>query len=160
MPFYEIQHSTPLTVSQRDHLADGITTLHATTFTTPRLFVNVTFHDTAVVSQYIGGRPRRGRDNHVRVYARTGPGRTREDWEGLCRGVEKLWGEVVGVGAPRTRRAEAQVLEQTGGKGAEGRGEFGVEKRDCAGRAGGGVGGWARVAGGGRRCAVAGAELG
>nr|POE46742.1 hypothetical protein CFP56_70974 [Quercus suber] len=111
MPFYEIQHSTPLTVSQRDALAEGLTTLHATTFTTPRLFVNVGFQDTRTTAQYVGGKPRRGMDNHVRVYARTGPGRTAEDWAGLCRGVEKVWREVVGPGLPRVRRGEGPMEE-------------------------------------------------
>jgi len=45
MPMYDVEHTTPLTSSQRDALAKTITHIHSETFTTPKLFVNVRFVD-------------------------------------------------------------------------------------------------------------------
>ncbi|KAF2645962.1 hypothetical protein P280DRAFT_465708 [Massarina eburnea CBS 473.64] len=45
MPHYEISHTTPLSATQRTHLASAITTLHCTTFSAASIFVNITFHD-------------------------------------------------------------------------------------------------------------------
>jgi len=45
MPFYDVEHITPLTSAQRNALAKAITRIHSETFTTPKLFVNVRFVD-------------------------------------------------------------------------------------------------------------------
>jgi phenylpyruvate tautomerase PptA (4-oxalocrotonate tautomerase family) len=44
MPLYEVFHTCPLTPTQQRQLAEGITTLHCTTFSAPSPFVNVTLH--------------------------------------------------------------------------------------------------------------------
>ncbi|TKA33573.1 hypothetical protein B0A50_00409 [Salinomyces thailandicus] len=107
MPLYEIQHHIPLTVSQKDDLATAITNLHATKFRTPKMFVNVTFTDVSATRTYIGGKPRQG--NHVKANVRSGPSRTKEDWEELCKGVMRAWEDVVGKGLPKVRRGDGEV---------------------------------------------------
>ena len=43
MPWYDMDHVTPMTREQCDHLAQRITNIHAQKFTTPKLFVNIHF---------------------------------------------------------------------------------------------------------------------
>ena len=45
MPLYEIEHSLPLSVYQKEILAKRITSIHSRLFTTPSLFVNIRFLD-------------------------------------------------------------------------------------------------------------------
>lgn len=45
MPLYEFHHIISLTSTQRDALASGVTDIHSQKFSTPRLFVNVSFTD-------------------------------------------------------------------------------------------------------------------
>lgn len=45
MPIYEIQHSFPITRTQKDSLATAITQIHSRKFTTPKLFVQVYYTD-------------------------------------------------------------------------------------------------------------------
>lgn len=59
MPLYDVEHTTPLSKSQRDALAQAITKIHSETFTTPKLFVNVRFVDLGKRRdevQYIAGK--------------------------------------------------------------------------------------------------------
>ncbi|KAI6891458.1 hypothetical protein KC318_g9444 [Hortaea werneckii] len=65
MPLYEVQHYITLTVSQKDELAEAITKIHSTKFSTPRMFVNVHFTATSTLRTYVGGKPRQG--NHIRA---------------------------------------------------------------------------------------------
>ncbi|KAF2208957.1 hypothetical protein CERZMDRAFT_100946 [Cercospora zeae-maydis SCOH1-5] len=98
MPLYEIRHTTPLSPSQHDALAQGLTTLHSTRFTTPKLFVNVLFTPFANVPYYAGGDAKQS--NHIIANVRTGPSRSQEDWDALSRDVVKLWEDVVGRAEP------------------------------------------------------------
>lgn len=93
MPIYEIQHSIPLTPSQRDSLAAAITKLHSETFTTPRLFVQAFFTDISQRNMYIGGK--RSTGNHIRGQVRSGPSRSQEDWNDLCKQIARAWDDVV-----------------------------------------------------------------
>lgn len=99
MPTYEVHHSIQLTQSQLDTLGDKITTLHATKFSTPRMFVNIHFiNRTAEESSrkiYKGGKQATGNDIIANV--RAGGSRSREDYVEHCREVEAAWNEVVGV---------------------------------------------------------------
>ena len=56
MPLYEVEHITPLSVSQKHSLAKDITQIHSQLFTTPSLFVNVRFTDISRHDVYIGGK--------------------------------------------------------------------------------------------------------
>jgi len=92
MPLYEIQHHVPLTIAQRDELAEAITQLHSTRFTTPRMFVNVKFTDTQSVPTYVGGKRRQG--NVILATVRTGPSRTHKDWSNLIQDIIKIWDSI------------------------------------------------------------------
>ncbi|KAM3424064.1 hypothetical protein BST61_g11385 [Cercospora zeina] len=94
MPLYEIRHTTPLTPQQHDALAQGLTTLHSIKFTTPKLFVNVLFTPFSTVPYYAGGTAKKG--NHIIANVRTGPSRSKADWDALSREVVALWEDVVG----------------------------------------------------------------
>lgn len=117
MPLYRVEHSTPLTTSQRDALATAITDIHAVKFTTARMFVNVEFADISAVHSYVGGKPSGGRHNHIRAHVRSGASRTPADWEDVCRRIEGAWDGIVGVGLPRVRRAEGQAQANGDGDG-------------------------------------------
>lgn len=56
MPRYEIEHYCPLTESQKDELAEAVTRIHATAFSTPRFFVNIRFTDIAKHDVYVAGK--------------------------------------------------------------------------------------------------------
>ena len=101
MPLYEVHHASPLTLSQKDALASAITNLHATKFSTPKMFVNVAFSDVSQSDTYIGGE--RSRANHIRAHVRAGPSRTREDWEDLCAGIAGAWEKIAGTPLPRSK---------------------------------------------------------
>lgn len=102
MPFYEIQHIIPLTDAQQDELAEAITHIHSTMFTTPRLFVNVKFTDYSKVTTFVGGKRQQG--NHIIANVRTGPSRTQADWDKLCADVVAAWNGIVPM--PKVRRGE------------------------------------------------------
>ncbi|KAK5702600.1 hypothetical protein LTR97_003545 [Elasticomyces elasticus] len=104
MPFYEVKHTTPLTVSQKDELANAITTIHSTKFSTPKLFVNVEFQDTSNASTYVGGKQKAA--NHLFAHVRSGPSRRREDWEDLTSQLQAAWDKTVGAGLPKVRRSD------------------------------------------------------
>ncbi|KAK4980141.1 hypothetical protein LTR42_000448 [Elasticomyces elasticus] len=104
MPFYEVKHTTPLTVSQKDELANAITTIHSTKFSTPKLFVNVEFQDTSNASTYVGGKQKAA--NHLFAHVRSGSSRRREDWEDLTSQLQAAWDKTVGAGLPKVRRSD------------------------------------------------------
>ncbi|KXT02122.1 hypothetical protein AC579_854 [Pseudocercospora musae] len=95
MPIYEIQHIIPLTPQQEDGLAESITRIHSTKFTTPRMFVQVKYTDCSNVTTYIGGKRRQG--NHIIANVRVGPSRTQSDWDDLCRQVLEAWNHTIAV---------------------------------------------------------------
>lgn len=95
MPLYEIRHTSDLSAKQQDALAQGITKIHSTKFTTPKLFVNVLFTPFADRVYFAGGLPKRG--NHIIANVRVGPSRTKQDWDDLSNEVVALWEEVVGT---------------------------------------------------------------
>ncbi|KAI7169034.1 hypothetical protein KC324_g11426, partial [Hortaea werneckii] len=106
MPLYEVQHYITLTISQKDELAEAITKIHSTKFSTPRMFVNVHFTPTSHLRTYIAGKPRQG--NHIRATVRNGPSRTSEDWNDLTRQLQSAWTSIVGPGLPKLRRSDAE----------------------------------------------------
>lgn len=111
MPLYIITHITPLTLAQQDELAAAITSLHADAFSTPRMFVQIHFHDhspsspSAAQAQnlYIGGQRRAS--NQIRAYVRAGPTRTRTDYDDLIRAIVDAWDRIVPLPVAKTVRA-------------------------------------------------------
>ena len=105
MPFYEIHHICQLTASQKEELAGAITDIHSTLFTTPRLFVNVSYTDASSQDLFVAGSKKPG--NHIKGHVRNGPGRKRSDWQQLCDRVTQEWDKIVGSGLPKIRRGDA-----------------------------------------------------
>jgi len=101
MPFYEVYHCCPLSISQQDELAAAITTIHANKFTALRNFVNVAFKDVNDAPRYVAGK--RQTSNQIFAWVRTGPTRTHEDWEDLIRQIEHAWGSVCGLPLPQAK---------------------------------------------------------
>ena len=97
MPLYDIQHSVPLTKPQKQQLADKITHLHATTFTTPSLFVNMQFTslDPSDGNYFIAGKPRPEGYNRITGMVRTSESRTKKDFDNIAEKIEQIWDEVV-----------------------------------------------------------------
>ena len=93
MPLYEFRHTTPLTDAQQDALAEAITTIHSTKFTTPKLFVNVSFTDYSKVNTYVAGK--RKKINSIVANVRTGPSRSQKDFDDLSLEVVKAWEKIV-----------------------------------------------------------------
>jgi phenylpyruvate tautomerase PptA (4-oxalocrotonate tautomerase family) len=104
MPFYSVQHAVALTISQQDELAEELTKLHSTRFTTPRLFVNISFVDVSNATIYVAGR--RKISNTIQAFVRAGPSRTQQDWDDHCRDIAAAWDRIIGSGLPKIRRAE------------------------------------------------------
>ncbi|KAJ9296426.1 hypothetical protein DTO271G3_5124 [Paecilomyces variotii] len=98
MPLYEIYHSTPLTTTQKSHLAQSITSLHSTTFRTPSLFVNIRFVAPEPAGDYfVAGKPTQPTSpNRIVAMVRTGgPGRSKEIFDQVARKIEGVWEDVV-----------------------------------------------------------------
>ncbi|KAK2595213.1 hypothetical protein QQS21_007066 [Conoideocrella luteorostrata] len=93
MPLYEVYHSYPLTIEQRQTLAKSITDLHCTTFTTPSFFVHVRFiaHDPRDQTYFTAGKPRTVNSNRIICTVRTSPARLKSDFETLAGKIEDAW---------------------------------------------------------------------
>ena len=102
MPLYTVEHAITLTSSQKDDLAVTITNIHSTKFSTPKMFVNVTFTDVSEARTYIGGKQRTA--NHIKANVRSGPSRTQEDWNELSMLIARAWDDIVGRGLPKIKR--------------------------------------------------------
>lgn len=112
MPLYQIHHSTPLTLTQKDALATHLTTLHSTRFTTLRNTVAVTFHPCAE-DTYIGGA--RKPHNYVLAFVRSGANRTQDSWDAHCADIEARWRAVVVEDtAPRAKGASGTGAGEMG----------------------------------------------
>jgi phenylpyruvate tautomerase PptA (4-oxalocrotonate tautomerase family) len=101
MPFYEVFHCCPLSISQQDELAEAITNIHANKFSALKNFVNVAFKDIAEAPRYIAGK--RQPTNQIFAYVRTGPTRTQDDWNDLIRQLEKAWYDIAGTPLPQAK---------------------------------------------------------
>ncbi|KAM3453973.1 hypothetical protein MY4038_004681 [Beauveria bassiana] len=101
MPYYEVNHSLPLTDAQRQSLAQAITKIHATTFNTPTMFVNVRFvkEDLAQGNLFIAGVRETRTSNIIISYVRTSAARTKADFDQVAKELEDAWYDVVGKGA-------------------------------------------------------------
>jgi len=105
MPFYEVQHTYPLTLQQKEAIAKSITHLHSTTFLTPSLFVNVSFHRLAANkgkddenTYFLAGEQvahNAAGPNRILAMVRQGPNRTKAHFDDLAAKIEDKWYEVV-----------------------------------------------------------------
>jgi len=93
----KIAHCVPLSQKQKDALAEFITNLHATTFVTPRLFVNVVFEQPGPKGDIYAGGKSRGQTvpNHIRATVRVGPTRPKQTYDEMALKIHIRWDEVV-----------------------------------------------------------------
>lgn len=110
MPFYEVQHSLPLSTSQRASLAKDLTTLHATSFNAPTIFVNVKFTPNPEDEGYFVGGEHRPTANRIFVHVRSGKGRGDEAFAKLAADVEDVWNRSVGRGEGDSGAGNFKVL--------------------------------------------------
>ncbi|KAI9879771.1 MAG: hypothetical protein M1830_007213 [Pleopsidium flavum] len=97
MPWYDIEHITPLTGQQKDELAMAMTTIHAEKFHTPTLFVNCRFTEVKDQETYVAGKRRH--TNRIFGHVRPG-GRAVEDFNDLCLQLIQAWDKAVNNGQP------------------------------------------------------------
>jgi hypothetical protein len=93
----KVSHCIPLSREQKDALAEFITNLHATTFVTPRLFVNITFDQPGPIGDVYSGGKSRGQTipNYIRATIRVGPTRPKEKYDEVALKIQSRWYEVV-----------------------------------------------------------------
>lgn len=98
MPLYNVEHSFPLNAQQKTDLAERITNLHAQAFTTPSIFVQVSFHqhDASAQNNFLAGKPLKQSLNRIIAYVRSSSSRTKENFDKLAEDVEHAWYVVVG----------------------------------------------------------------
>lgn len=100
MPLYTITHTTPLSGTKKDKLASALTTLHATKFTTPKMFVNVRFVNAehTHVETYVAGKSMEGKENnYLEAHVRAGAERPKALFAELAEEMVKIWEEVVSL---------------------------------------------------------------
>lgn len=56
MPYYHVQHATPLSDEQQDKIAASITRIHTELFNAPAIFVNVEFTEHSKAKTYVAGK--------------------------------------------------------------------------------------------------------
>lgn len=114
MPLYVITHKLPLTEPQRTSLAQQITAIHSTLFTTPELFVNVHFRPApADGTSYIGGKPRV--INSIDGFVRHNNTRTQAQYTELCNRMGAAWKTTFGdaVDKDEERKLSAIFIQGT-----------------------------------------------
>jgi len=95
MPVYVVSHQFELTENQRSTLAQAITRIHSTIFTTPSLFVNVHFRPTDQFIAYVGGKKRT--TNSITGIVRHNNSRTQQQYALLCNEIGQAWKDAIGV---------------------------------------------------------------
>ncbi|KAL6713405.1 hypothetical protein ACLMJK_008870 [Lecanora helva] len=99
MPAYEIEHTTPLSPSEKDQLAQAITDIHTRLFTTPSLFVNVRFvkvgdgGEEGEGGYYVGGR--KTSVNRILAHVRPGGDRSTAMFNQLTNDINAAWREII-----------------------------------------------------------------
>ncbi|KAK3174054.1 hypothetical protein OEA41_001298 [Lepraria neglecta] len=91
MPLYEVEHITPLSVSQKHSLAKDITQIHSQLFTTPSLFVN-------------------RQANSILAHVRPGGGRSTADFNKLCTSVTEAWEKIVNPHKKKSEDLELRAI--------------------------------------------------
>lgn len=88
----QVLHSYPLTKQQIQALASSITKLHSTTFTTPSLFVHVSFksHDASELTYFVAGEHAVS-TNRITGMVRTSDKRSKAQFDELAGKIEEAW---------------------------------------------------------------------
>ncbi len=113
MPYYELNHSLPLTDAQKKILAETITAIHCKAFDTPSMFVNIRFvkEDLTQGNIFVAGKRDDGVSNSITSYVRTSDARTKEDFDKVTNEIEDAWYAIVGKG-PRSPDAQHPYLSE------------------------------------------------
>lgn len=98
MPLYIISHATALSPAQQDELAQAVTDIHTSLFTTPSLFVNVRFTPASAHIGYVGGK--KCQTNSITAHVRHGPARGKELYDQLVKRIAATWGNIVSFQSP------------------------------------------------------------
>lgn len=102
MPLYDVEYVCSLTFAQQEQLANALTNLHSTRFSTPRCFVNVRFTDVSSQVVFRGGVLRKY--NRIIIRTRAGGNRSNEIYIDHCKAVLSEWERIVGEGGDSTLR--------------------------------------------------------
>ena len=113
MPSYIVHHSLPLTESQQQQIANGITEIHSRIFTSLSALVNVHFADVSSSRVFIAGN-RREVPNTIQGTLRSGHTRTRAMYDQLCHELITMWDTVARSGKTGFGEDELRVF-LTGG---------------------------------------------
>lgn len=86
----KISNCVPPSKEQKDAIAEFITNIHATTFVTPRLFVNIVHDQPGPVGGIYVGAKARGKTvpNHIRATVRVGPTRSKEKYDEVATKIQ------------------------------------------------------------------------
>lgn len=98
MPFYNVEHSFPLNLKQKNAFAEQITYLHSRTFGAPSIFVQVKYFpvDASRDEHYVGGVIQHEAANRIIAYVRSSSSRSQEQFDRLAEQIEHAWYVVVG----------------------------------------------------------------
>lgn len=98
MPLYNVEHSFPLSIQQKQDLAERITKLHGSAFATLSIFVQVKFfqQDASAQNHFVGGTATEEASNRITAFVRTSPSRNQSDFDKLAQKVEDAWYIVLG----------------------------------------------------------------
>lgn len=98
MPFYNVEHSFPLNLKQKNAFAEQITYLHSRTFGAPSIFVQVKYFpvDASRDAHYVGGVIQHEAANRIIAYVRSSSSRSQEQFDRLAEQIEHAWYVVVG----------------------------------------------------------------
>lgn len=95
MPYYQVYHTYPLSLSQRQSIALSITNLHCSAFNTPAFFVHVTFSKQDLSSDdgtyFMAGKSHSANSNRIVALVRTSDSRTKDDFDKLAASIEDAW---------------------------------------------------------------------
>ncbi|KAJ0163763.1 hypothetical protein CTA2_2451 [Colletotrichum tanaceti] len=123
MPYYQVHHTYPLSLTQRQSIALSITNLHCGAFNTPASFVHVSFskQDPAPDdgTYFMAGKSHPDISNRIVAVVRTSASRTKDDFDNLAASIEDAWNGALregnsnaGGGAEQAGQAEqVEVLD-------------------------------------------------
>jgi len=101
-------------LKQKQDLAERITKLHATAFTTPSLFVQVKFYqqDASSHNHFVGGQPREETTNRILGFVRSSAERRKEHFDMLAEQIENAWYVALGERADEGKQGKKNDTPQ------------------------------------------------
>ncbi|KAI1258482.1 hypothetical protein F5Y18DRAFT_444529 [Xylariaceae sp. FL1019] len=114
MPHYQILHSYMLSRHQKEFLAEEITCLHFSKFTTPKSFIRVSFVATAAASGdfFVAGKTLTEAGNYIIANIRPSTNRRSLDLDSISKDIENVWYRAI-VDQDNGSHYEAAALQIT-----------------------------------------------